>query len=425
MPIIWRKEKRVFFWTLIFFSGIVFSLKNPIAQFFYSLNLPVLGSSTPTRILFLTSFSGSILGALGLDSILEEIKKEKFLAKILVVAFILAFIYLLGWIWAIFFKETIALRNLVIPTLLFVFGLFVLLVRRKELLILILLITILDLFYYGTKITPFVSKNLVFPENEVFSFLKERGGIDRFFGFSGAYVDTNFATYYKVFNPEGYDPLFIGRYGELVSAGKNGRIKDKIPRSDVNFENVYPADSFAENRFRRRLFSLLGVKYIITKKEPLTEDLFNLISHGKNFDFYEYKEALPRFFLTGDYIVMKEPQQIIDNIMDKTFPLENTIILEEELPKEFTLPRKSSGKVRLISYRENEVLFEIEAFDNQLFFLSDNFYQGWVATINGERAKIYRANYTFRAVAVSQGKHELLFTYQPWSLLQKDIQQSL
>lgn len=51
-----------------------------------------------------------------------------------------------------------------------------------------------------------------------------------------------------------------------------------------------------------------------------------------------------------------------------------------------------------------------------ILFLSDNFYPGWTATIDDQPTPIYRANYTFRAVVVPAGKHEVKFIYQPLSV---------
>jgi uncharacterized membrane protein YfhO len=45
--------------------------------------------------------------------------------------------------------------------------------------------------------------------------------------------------------------------------------------------------------------------------------------------------------------------------------------------------------------------------------MSDVWYPGWQAFVDGELAKLWRANYLFRAVAVPAGEHEITIAYQP------------
>jgi hypothetical protein len=47
--------------------------------------------------------------------------------------------------------------------------------------------------------------------------------------------------------------------------------------------------------------------------------------------------------------------------------------------------------------------------------LSDTYYPGWKAFVDGKRTKIYRANYTFRALPLSAGTHRVEFVYDPLS----------
>jgi len=48
-----------------------------------------------------------------------------------------------------------------------------------------------------------------------------------------------------------------------------------------------------------------------------------------------------------------------------------------------------------------------------LLFISDNYYPGWKVSIDGGNGKIYRADYSFRAVPILRGKHEIIFSYYP------------
>ena len=47
--------------------------------------------------------------------------------------------------------------------------------------------------------------------------------------------------------------------------------------------------------------------------------------------------------------------------------------------------------------------------------MSDTYYRGWKAFVDGEETKIYRADYTFRAIPLNAGTHRLEFVYDPMS----------
>ena len=47
--------------------------------------------------------------------------------------------------------------------------------------------------------------------------------------------------------------------------------------------------------------------------------------------------------------------------------------------------------------------------------LTDTFYPGWKATVDGESVPILQANYLFRAVPISPGRHTVMFEYAPQS----------
>jgi uncharacterized membrane protein YfhO len=48
--------------------------------------------------------------------------------------------------------------------------------------------------------------------------------------------------------------------------------------------------------------------------------------------------------------------------------------------------------------------------------LTDAYYPGWIATVDGQSAEIERANIMFRAVRIPAGQHRMEMRYQPQSL---------
>ena len=51
-----------------------------------------------------------------------------------------------------------------------------------------------------------------------------------------------------------------------------------------------------------------------------------------------------------------------------------------------------------------------------LLVVSDAYYPGWTATIDGRDVAVRRANFALRAVAIPAGDHVVEFHYRPWSL---------
>src|SRR5262249_11722241 len=61
----------------------------------------------------------------------------------------------------------------------------------------------------------------------------------------------------------------------------------------------------------------------------------------------------------------------------------------------------------------NIVTIETGNPEKGLLVLSDNYYPGWTATIDGQPTKILRANHTMRAVNVPPGQHLVSFQFAP------------
>lgn len=87
-----------------------------------------------------------------------------------------------------------------------------------------------------------------------------------------------------------------------------------------------------------------------------------------------------------------------------------------EVKKPFpTAWTSNDDKVNFISESNNRLTLSVDAKENSTLVLSDTYYPGWKAFIDGKEKKIYRYNYTFRAVPIEAGKHRIEFVYSPFS----------
>lgn len=72
------------------------------------------------------------------------------------------------------------------------------------------------------------------------------------------------------------------------------------------------------------------------------------------------------------------------------------------------------GQVDVVEYRNEQVSLEASS-DGGYLVLTDAYYPGWRAYVDGVETPIYRGDYLFRAVELPPGRHLVQFRYQPES----------
>ncbi|OGH43914.1 MAG: hypothetical protein A3J14_01850 [Candidatus Levybacteria bacterium RIFCSPLOWO2_02_FULL_37_18] len=421
----WKMRKRgyVIFFISTAIASYVSTLNIFPVQLFHSLGFPFVSTGVPSRILSVYCFSMAVLASYGF-SYWQEARKLK---EFYIAFFILLGIVLTSWIFVSIFhypQASITKHNLVLPTL-FILAIGILLfiqklISRKIILFVFFILTIFDLFFFFRKIIPFSPQILTYPKTEVMEKLRSIQGINRSWGYGSAFIDANLQLQERIYATDGYDPLFIKRYAEFVSSSKNGQTPVIIDRSNVNVATGYGESDLSTNIYRQKVLDLLGVKYILHKtsqKNPDTvifpEKRYKLLWQSGDWQIYENKQALPRVFLAKNFVVEKDKRKILDLILDKNFDLQNTVILEKSLPSEFNNNKDENAGIVLEKYDPNTIIVKTRSESPSLLFLSDNYFPGWRVNIDGKPSTIYRADYTFRAVPVMKGKHQVEMWYHP------------
>ena len=70
---------------------------------------------------------------------------------------------------------------------------------------------------------------------------------------------------------------------------------------------------------------------------------------------------------------------------------------------------------QIVDYRPNRVTLHIPPGPGGYLVLADVWYPGWRCRVDECETPIYRADYLFRAAEVSEGAHEVVFTFEPGS----------
>jgi hypothetical protein len=228
-----------------------------------------------------------------------------------------------------------------------------------------------------------------------------------------------------------------------------------VKRTDELFMALVGAPSITTTH----LIDLYGVKYITSVTLLEEKNKFELIYArleglpGKTKELlkentiklYKNRSPLPRAWLVRDFKVM-DSQTILWMMTQKEFRPGKEVFLEEE-PKWINLPalpfvggrettqRKGghrepplrrtkdvgeplsglSQKAQILAEGNNRLDLQVNAEENSLLVLSDTYYPGWKAFVDGKKTKIYRADYTFRAIPLSAGTHRVELVYDPLS----------
>jgi hypothetical protein len=129
---------------------------------------------------------------------------------------------------------------------------------------------------------------------------------------------------------------------------------------------------------------------------------------------------LPRAFIVpGSLVVRKE--EVLDFMADGGFDPRRTLFLESGAYSGESLPLSSdsstvSGQVEITSYRPDRIVLTAETAGKAYLFLSEIFYPGWNAFIDGQPAGIMRGDYLFRVLELPKGRHSILLEFNPWTI---------
>ncbi|OGG13449.1 hypothetical protein A2773_00380 [Candidatus Gottesmanbacteria bacterium RIFCSPHIGHO2_01_FULL_39_10] len=250
-------------------------------------------------------------------------------------------------------------------------------VRNKWIKIFLVLVVIAELFSFGKKyifLTEIPDKKY---DAQLISYLQKNLKGERLLPLYRVIspilsdMDLNAPLKYEIETTSGYDPVILKKYYDFVDTN-NGS-----PQSSLLYYNV----EIPPIRTDGELFKYLNVGYILTEKGQLASqpDDFTLVLERGNYTLYKYNKARPRFSLVHH-----------DNCKDE-----------------------KNDRVNISRYIADKIDLRVQSSCDAILSMSEVFYPGWKAKIDGEETQIYKNNVAFRFLKVSQGNHKIEIYYSP------------
>jgi hypothetical protein len=423
-----------FYW-MIAILGLLFLFPTPLAFLPYKLGIPALSTSSASRVIFLVCFALSTISAFGFNKYYSK-KENSISGVILILLFITAGI-VIGLLISLkilndnntLVTQTltnlkVSLKNMIPGTLILFFLLILDYLKKlsgyfskgnkrklgyKIFMALILFLALVDMLRYAWKNTPFEKREFLFPKVAIIDYLTHING---YFRIAGG-IPTNLFMPYGLYSSEGYDPIYPERNAEWYSIVDWGNANSNTGRYGIIHYFTSPVINYA------------NLKYVIDYKKDslgqvdkkgmfargITEPRYKEVYSDKDIYIFENTESLPYVWLTTDFQVINDRNEIINKLVSSKGP---QLILESipylKIPQE-----KLDYSVTNLKKNFNQIEFDVETSNNAMLFLSESYFPGWKSFIDGNPTNIIKANYIFQSIEITKGKHKVVFIYDPTS----------
>jgi hypothetical protein len=226
-----------------------------------------------------------------------------------------------------------------------------------------------------------------FPENGVVSFLKRQPGTFR-----------------------------ISSAGLLPGGASAGIVYEL---EDVTANTPLRLDRFQqfEDRVQSwRRWQLLNVRYVLSKKDLTGPGLQPVYDEGE-VRVYQIGDPLPRAWVVHS-VVSADDDGAIDLLNAESFdPRAVAVVPPDGLALADALAAGSGGagtvwsSARVVEASPGRLMLDVSASSNGLLVISQPFYPGWRARVDGRDASISRVDSLLQGVPVTAGDHQVELTY--------------
>lgn len=206
------------------------------------------------------------------------------------------------------------------------------------------------------------------------------------------------------------EPLVVGRWRDLTDALRAADWPDRL-----------------------RLLRMANVGYVLAESPP--PDLSPVPSVSS---LYRLTDPLPRVWAVSSARVVADPDDLLSELMAADFDPTSEVLLEPTSPSGLfgdlnlgfgtrtldhalsppeLIPHPEISPVP-ISLREggNSRTIDLTLEQPAYLVLAYTYYPGWRATVDGQPVEVLRANYTFMALPLEAGSHQIVLNYRPVSL---------
>ncbi|MGH9855328.1 MAG: YfhO family protein, partial [Blastocatellia bacterium] len=159
--------------------------------------------------------------------------------------------------------------------------------------------------------------------------------------------------------------------------------------------------------------------------QSLTPERWQKLASFGSVDLYQNLKAMPRAWLVSRVETMPDAE-VLSAIRAGKFrdgrpfdPAQVALLDEESCAGcKVASPHSdisSTAEASVVRYEPHRIEVKTRSSQERFLVLSEVYYPGWTAQIDGVETRVYRVNYALRGLVVPPGEHKVEFVYAPTS----------
>jgi hypothetical protein len=220
-------------------------------------------------------------------------------------------------------------------------------------------------------------------------------------------VPPNVAMRYGIYDARGYVIPEETRYADLWR-------RAITPNPDCYYSFCTVAADTSSRALRA--LGVIGVSLLLQNHRDQPLGRFRAAYAGPDARIYANPFALPRAYLVDHQIAVDGTEAAFAATTAPGFSPRGAAVTEERIPGLADGPGGAvTGRARIAVHDPERVAVQTRAAKPSLLVLSDTWYPGWTATVDGRPAPVHRVDYVVRGVPVPAGAHRVELRYEPAS----------
>jgi Bacterial membrane protein YfhO len=211
--------------------------------------------------------------------------------------------------------------------------------------------------------------------------------------------------------------MLYGLYGVAGYDGMTPRHLDEVVRPTQSQLNFLGSGYLPEVPiFRSPVRDLLGVRHILVPPDVALDgpglSLQYVAADGR---IYRSETALPRAFVVSHARCLGD-EQTLRLIRERAIDFRREVLLAGCATARLAGNGPSTATAEIDHYAPHRVVITTASDHPGYLVLTDTWFPGWTAHVDGRESPVERADHAFRAVKLEPGRHTVEFRYDPGSV---------